>query len=493
MAETHNRINELRECVENHVDDVKIWLKSCELRVSSEFGCGVFATRDIKQNELLFGDKPLMLGPMGNKHEPIVCVMCYERISNDFSSYLCSGQCGLILCGQIKCAEKHKNECQLLQKWKPKNPNELSFTRIKGMFVIRSLFLDEKQKKFLNLMQKNFISFEKELYFANEFDNFPQCKETLDYLRATSAAINTNAFKCLYRSNSSGGDVNVSSFYPIMSLINHKCSPNSRHDIDNEFVSRVIASRPIKKDEQIFMSYSQLLWGTNSRRMHLMMSKQFLCTCDRCSDSTEYSTYLSAIRCQDKTCNGPVLPIEPINFKSDAKCNSCERICENKRFLQVQEMATSICRNFSNSVFTLDELKHFLEMRVGKLVPHCNQFVVEAKLSAIWKCEPTSFEGMVLEFCTYRFNNTFNVNFDCFFTIFYNDTNLILVIDLSTMKGFCEDILRILEKLQIGESSLKGHLAYKLYIIRKKLCSISKLSSNQKPDPNTVNIIFFIY
>lgn len=58
------------------------------------------------------------------------------------------------------------------------------------------------------------------------------------------------------------------------------------------------------------------------------------------------------------------------------------------------------------------------------------------------------------------------------------------------MKGFCEDILRILEMLQIGESSLKGHLAYKLYIIRKKLCSFTKLSSNQKPDPNAVNTIF---
>lgn len=395
MVEKQHRIDELNECIHNHVDDVKIWLKSCELRISSDFGCGVFATRDIEPNELLFDDNPLMVAPTGQKNEPIVCVMCYKRIENDFISHLCPGQCGLIVCGQSECAEQHKSECQLLQKWQPKNPNQPSFTKTKALFIIRSLLLDGKQKKFLDLMQKNYASLKNEMDFVNEFDNFPQCQETVDYLRAAAAAINTNAFKVLYRSSSCSGDVNLCSFYPIMSLLNHNCAPNTRHDIDNKFVSRVIASRSIKKDEQIFISYSQLLWSTNSRRMHMLVSKQFLCTCNRCKDPTENSTNLSAIRCQDRTCNGGlVLPIESLNFKSDAKCNVCERICENKRFLQTQQMATAIGRNFSNSNFTLAELKQFLDERLDRIVPDCNQFVIEAKLNAIWKCEPTSCDGM---------------------------------------------------------------------------------------------------
>lgn len=391
--ESQYRINELNECVRNHVVDVSTWLNSCELRLSSEFGCGVFASRDIKANEILFADRPLLLGPTGNKSEPIVCVVCYEKIGNNSVSHLSAKQCGLVLCGRSVCAEKHESECQYIQKWKPLNPHEFSFTKAKALFVIRSLFLNEEQKKFLNLMQKNYISLKNEIYFDGEFENFPQDNETLECLRAASAAINTNAFKVLY-SSSESEDISVRGFYPIMSLVNHNCLPNVRHDIDNKFVSRVFATRLIKKDEQIFMSYSQLLWGTNSRRMHMMMSKQFLCACDRCADPTENSTYLSAICCPENSCDGFVLPIEPINFKSNAKCNCCGKICERKRFVQTQEMSASMIRGFLSSHFTVSDLNNFIKARLRKILPDTSQFVVESKLKAVWKCETTNSEGM---------------------------------------------------------------------------------------------------
>lgn len=391
MIQSQNRINKLNECVKNHVDDVSIWLNSCELR-STEFGCGVFATRDIEPNELLFGDKPLLLGPTGNKFEPIVCVMCYEKIKDDLSSHLCPNKCALVLCGESGCAAQHIDECQLLQKWKPKNPTELSFKKLKGLLVIRSLFLSKDQRTFFNLMQKNYLSIENDLYFNNEFEHFPQDKETNDALRAALAAINTNAFKILYRIDRSG-DVGISGFYPIMSLINHKCSPNTRHDIDRKFVGRLFAARPIKNGEQIFMTYSQLLWGTSSRRMHLMFSKHFRCMCDRCIDSTEYSTNLSAIRCSDRSCIGLVLPIDPINLKSNGKCNCCGQTCESRRFFQIHEMAASMTKHFINGNFTLSDINHFIENRLFKLVPKSNQFVVEMKLKAIWKCAANSYDG----------------------------------------------------------------------------------------------------
>jgi len=57
------------------------------------------------------------------KSDSIVCVICYEKIENDVASHLCSNRCGLILCDKSACTEYHKNECKLLQNWKPKNPN----------------------------------------------------------------------------------------------------------------------------------------------------------------------------------------------------------------------------------------------------------------------------------------------------------------------------------------------------------------------------------
>lgn len=396
MAEVQNRLDQLNECIRKHVEDVSIWSNSCELRKFST-GCGVFATRDIEPNELLFGDKAMMLGPAGNKHDPIVCAMCFDRIEGQVSSYLCSGRCGLVLCGKSTCAKHHEKECELLQKWKPKNPNEFSLNKAKALLVIRSVFLNNDKRKFFDLMQKNFDKFEKEIFFNTEFENFPQDKETIYCLRAAAAAINTNGFKVLYQCGENGAaDVSVRSFYPIMSLLNHQCLPNSRHDINDKFVSRVIASRHIRKDEQVFISYSQLLWGTNTRRVHMMVSKQFSCTCDRCADPTEMSTNLSAIRCQNKPCTGFLLPIEPINFKSNAKCTTCDQVFESRRFLQMHELCATMIKHFLNKQFTMDELNHFIEQRLYKVVPDCSQFVLECKLKAIWKFTGTNYDGIFI-------------------------------------------------------------------------------------------------
>lgn len=394
MAEIQSRIDQLNDCIRKHVEDVSIWSNSCELRTFSN-GCGVFATRDIEPNELLFGDKPMMLGPSGSKNEPIVCVVCYDRLENQSIPNLCSGQCGLVLCDKSVCAKCHERECELLQKWEPKNPNEYSLKKAKALLVVRALFLSADERRFFDLMQKNYSDYKKEMFFDTEFANFPKDKETIDCLRAASVAINTNGFKVLYRGGENGAaDVNVGSFYPIMSLLNHQCLPNSRHDINDKFVSRVFATRHIRKDEQIFISYSQLLWSTNTRRMHMMMSKQFFCACDRCADPTESGTNLSAIRCQNKPCTGLLLPIEPINFKSDAKCTTCHQVCESRRFLQMQEMGATMTKNFLSKPFAMDELNHFVEQRLYKIVPDCSQFVIECKLKAIWKCDSTNYDGI---------------------------------------------------------------------------------------------------
>lgn len=409
MVENQNRLNELNECIRNHVDCATTWFSSCELRVSKEFGCGVFATRDIEPNEFLFIDRPLMLGPSANKSDPIVCVMCYEKIENDFDSRLCPNRCGFILCGSAECSNHHKTECQLLQSWKPKNADQFSWTKMKALLVIRALLIPETDKKFLDLMQKNYISVENDIFFDGEFADFPQDAKTFADLRAASAAINTNAFKVLYHTNDATSDVSIRGFYPIVSLINHNCVPNIRRDTDSKFMSRVSASQHIKKDEQIFTSYSQLLWGTNTRRMHMMVSKQFLCTCERCTDPTENSTNLAAIRCTDRSCTGLILPIEPINLTSNAKCNSCGVVCESKRFLQTQEMAGIIMHVFMKKKFTLDELNDFIEKRLYKVLPECSQFVVECKLKTIWKYNATNEKGFIL--FLFKFNTYSDVIF----------------------------------------------------------------------------------
>lgn len=59
---------------------------------------------------------------------------------------------------------------------------------------------------------------------------------------------------------------------------------------------------------------------------------------------------------------------------------------------------------------------------------------------------------------------------------------------MNTLKGFCEDILKILHKLEIGECSLKGHLAYKLFTIRKELDHFDVTNSNGYDNPITASV-----
>lgn len=392
MSGAENRFKDLNESIIQHLGCTSSnWSDACELREISGFGCGVFATRDIDQDEVLFYDRPLMLGPSGNPQEPICCVNCYKILEGDITSYMCPNQCGLMLCKSNTCIENHKNECELFREWQPKNPNQISYRRLKALFVIRGLFLSESQKKFFNLLQKNYAVGKKDIYFTGEFDNFPTDKLIVDELRASSVAIHTNAFMLLYRIVDTV-HLNVRGFYPVVCLMNHNCVPNIRRDIDNNFRYKVASSRPIKKGEQIYISYTQLLWGTNSRRLQIMISKQFLCTCPRCLDVNECGTNLSAIRCQNKDCTGFVLPIVPLDFRSDAKCGQCEQMCENKRFLRVHEVVSTMVKNGSA---TLDfaAVIHFMQTKLAFVVPECSQYVMELKLETIWKHSPTTYEG----------------------------------------------------------------------------------------------------
>ena len=65
----------------------------------------------------------------------------------------------------------------------------------------------------------------------------------------------------------------------------------------------------------ISASYTQPLWNTINRREHLLMSKCFNCACPRCSDPTEFGSYLSCFNCAE--CGAKVLPKDPLNNDED--------------------------------------------------------------------------------------------------------------------------------------------------------------------------------
>ena len=48
----------------------------------------------------------------------------------------------------------------------------------------------------------------------------------------------------------------------------------------------------------------------------------FSCTCDRCSDATEFESFLSALKCQ--MCRDKILPNDPLDDDSDWTCRGCQ-------------------------------------------------------------------------------------------------------------------------------------------------------------------------
>ena len=79
VKESRNRnLSVFGNALKNHLgvlhNDTYPWALSYE----EPYGRGVVASRDIQENELIFYDKPLLIGPRVNNYEKIFCIICYK-------------------------------------------------------------------------------------------------------------------------------------------------------------------------------------------------------------------------------------------------------------------------------------------------------------------------------------------------------------------------------------------------------------------------------
>ena len=208
------KLHQLNSALLHHLGDLHIINTPWELSNAVLSGRGVIATRDIEPNELIFKDRPLILGPRANKIQLILCVVCHQKVT---IKDICPRGCGLPIC-QIKktindiintkyCydTDEHIFECELLQKWCPKNKNIVSLNTLRALPIIRGVLLDDKRKILLNLLQGNIPKPEQELEIikaSEEFHNFPNDAETMKLLLHTLSVLNTNAFETLVASES---------------------------------------------------------------------------------------------------------------------------------------------------------------------------------------------------------------------------------------------------------------------------------------------------
>lgn len=228
--------------------------------------------------------------------------------------------------------------------------------------------------------------------------------------------------------------------FPLAALANHNCTPNTRYSYDDNKIMTLKASKLIRKGEQIFNSYTKVLWGTLQRRVHLAYSKNFLCKCDRCLDSTEFNSYISAISCISPKCDSRMLPINPLVVTSPWKCEKCDLKLDHARVSRITDI-------LSKQIFSriqkepMAAINQYMKNKLLTFLPSSNQFAIELKLQIILKMKQEPNYVMTIE-------------------------------DHQDIETYCHDVLAIIDRLNVGECFVKGYLYYEIVTTRIKLAKL---------------------
>lgn len=99
--------------------------------------------------------------------------------------------------------------------------------------------------------------------------------------------------------------------YPVISIINHSCLPNSVLVFEGR-LAVIRAVKHIPQGDEVLISYIETAGSTMTRQKALKEQYLFTCTCPRCikvgqSDDIQESAIVEGYRCKDDRCNGFLL------------------------------------------------------------------------------------------------------------------------------------------------------------------------------------------
>ncbi|XP_065370045.1 SET domain-containing protein SmydA-8 [Calliphora vicina] len=356
----------------------KLHKKECRcFRIDNDATVGryLLATKDIKAGTTIFCEAPLVVGPkwyLTEKEQevPVMpCVGCFTPCRmGAYQCPKCHWPCCSPDCEGLDNPNLHALECCILMLGSgPKPAGDmnalLDYYRSDALLVLKCLILqrqntkkwselmdmqsheedrqgtelqEDAEQRIVSYLQRNFLQPLKTVERQTKSKHLPEYDSAI--LHRICGIIETN-YMCI--SLSSG--LELSGVFYTACMMEHSCLPNCYFQFDqhNGFRISVIAGRDIKKGEHLKIMYSNMLWATQMRHEHLMITKHFLCSCERCRDPTEMGTNFNALRCVGDVnveCDGIQLPKDPLDSKSDWVCNKCPMIIsgEEVRYLLTQ-------------------------------------------------------------------------------------------------------------------------------------------------------------
>jgi len=221
----------------------------------------------------------------------------------------------------------------------------------------------------------------------------------------------------------------VQAIYFKASFIEHNCLNNASKHFDSSNGIQIRAAVPIQKGDHISITYTDPMWGTFNRKMHLKETKFFTCSCNRCIDPSELQTFFSSLKCQSCPIQnqGFLLPKDPLEHNTSWFCSICN-IEEKFEYIE------AVTRSIGEELIKLEKsnmfaCKNFLKKHSQNLHPN-HYYLMDVKLAL---CQMLA-----------------NRNTD------FSDRDLIL------KQKLCIELMNVVNVLSPGISRLRGVVLYEL-------------------------------
>jgi len=433
---------------------------------SREVGRHVVTNRPVAKGELIFRDVPIVTGP-SRESEP-ACVSCYRLIDLATARpehHGCSAagvplgvtppppelvapvphvpcpRCAWPLCSSAcAAAPLHAAECHYLFQSGTRINAADSDALYDVVTVLRCLYLRDTNPEawaaLLTLQESNPKELDEELADrAKKVTGFIcgtlklGATFTKELVFDICTRLDVNSFEIpLGRTSAT-----VQGIFTIACMVEHSCIPTAHRCFNSDLSITVRSAYGAEEGDAVSICYTDSLWPTAARREHLVYSKDFLCTCDRCLDETENETFISAIKCTK--CPGYFLPENPIDCACRWVCNECS-IEAPKGY------ATIVNEKIASAIAALEE---------GGLTPEtCDKF-----LRTYGKALHPNHAHMLD--IKYSYLNLLGHSEGC-------TMSQMTEAQLQTKETLARNFLEIARKILPGISRLKGTALYELYL-----------------------------
>ncbi|KAI2829744.1 hypothetical protein CBS147343_5597 [Aspergillus niger] len=276
-------------------------------------GRGLFASTDIAVGEEVLHIPVPFVAVLDTEHLGEVCSGCFGQRQLEEEGIALKGcrGCGIVKYCDKTCQAKdwklgHSLECSIYQNLKPR------VLPINARAVLRMVLRSERQK-----------------YSSEELDQFLQLGTHIKDIRDQSASqwerisLSSKAIKAYSGTDMSeevisamGAKLDLNSFnltnavydrlgvylHPYAAIFNHSCDHNAAVSFDGPNL-HIKALRPIRKDEQIFITYIDVTDPYPIRQANLQSRYYFTCHCSKCSREAASSTAITLHPAQQEAYN----------------------------------------------------------------------------------------------------------------------------------------------------------------------------------------------